>query len=72
VTWIVGGHPHALRHTLGTALAEAGVDLAVMRALLGHAHVETTARYVHLAPGGRSRARRWRLTWTGSWLPPPA
>lgn len=50
VTGILGGHPHALRHTFGTALAEAGVDLAVMQALLGHAHVDTTARYVHLAP----------------------
>ena len=50
LTGIVGGHPHALRHTFGTALAEAGVDLAVMQALLGHAHVDTTARYVHLAP----------------------
>jgi integrase len=34
----------------GTALAEAGVDLAVMQALLGHAHVDTTARYIHLTP----------------------
>jgi integrase/recombinase XerD len=50
LTGIVGGHPHALRHTFGTALAEAGVDLAVMQSLLGHAHVDTTARYVHLAP----------------------
>lgn len=47
---VPGGHPHALRHTFGTALAEAGVDLAVMQALLGHAHIDTTARYVHLAP----------------------
>lgn len=47
---VPSGHPHALRHTFGTALAEAGVDLAVMQALLGHAHVDTTARYVHLAP----------------------
>jgi integrase/recombinase XerD len=47
---ISGGHPHALRHTFGTALAEAGVDLAVMQALLGHAHVDTSARYIHLAP----------------------
>lgn len=47
---VAGGHPHALRHTFGTALAQAGVDLAVMQALLGHAHVDTTARYVHLAP----------------------
>ncbi len=50
LTGITGGHPHALRHTFGTALAEAGVDLAVMQALLGHAHVDTTSRYVHLAP----------------------
>lgn len=33
-----------------TALAEAGVDLAVMQTLLGHTHVDTTARYIHLAP----------------------
>jgi integrase/recombinase XerD len=50
VSGISGGHPHALRHTFGTALAEAGVDLAVMQALLGHAHVDTSARYIHLAP----------------------
>jgi integrase/recombinase XerD len=49
-TGVVAGHPHALRHTFGTALAEAGVDLSVMQALLGHTHVDTTARYIHLAP----------------------
>jgi integrase/recombinase XerD len=47
---VPAAHPHALRHTFGTAMAEAGVDLAVMQALLGHAHVDTTARYIHLAP----------------------
>ncbi|CAG7618239.1 Tyrosine recombinase XerC [Rhodococcus opacus] len=47
---VPAGHPHALRHTFGTAMAEAGVDLEVMQALLGHAHVDTTARYIHLAP----------------------
>jgi integrase len=47
---VPAGHPHALRHTFGTALAEAGVDLSVMQALLGHTHIDTTARYVHLAP----------------------
>ena len=47
---VPAGHPHALRHTFGTALAEAGVDLPVMQALLGHEHVDTSARYMHLAP----------------------
>ncbi len=47
---VLAGHPHALRHTFGTAMAEAGVDLVVMQALLGHAHVDTTARYIHLTP----------------------
>lgn len=50
LTGIGAARPHALRHTFGTALAEAGVDLAVMQSLLGHAHIDTTARYVHLAP----------------------
>jgi integrase/recombinase XerD len=50
ITGVAGGHPHALRHSFGTALAEAGVDLAVIQALMGHAHVDTSARYVHLAP----------------------
>jgi site-specific recombinase XerD len=50
IAGIPAGNPHALRHTFGTALAESGVDLAVMQALLGHAHVDTSARYIHLAP----------------------
>jgi integrase/recombinase XerD len=50
IAGVPAGNPHALRHTFGTALAEAGVDLAVMQALLGHAHVDTSARYIHLAP----------------------
>jgi site-specific recombinase XerD len=44
------GHPHALRHSFGTALAEAGVDLAVIQALMGHDHVDSTVIYLHLAP----------------------
>lgn len=42
--------PHRLRHTFGTDLASAGIDLLVLRELMGHVHVETTAAYVHLAP----------------------
>jgi site-specific recombinase XerD len=47
---VPAGHPHALRHSFGTALAEAGVDLAVLQALMGHDHVDSSAAYVHLAP----------------------
>lgn len=49
-TGVEAAHPHALRHSFGTALAEAGVDLAVIQALLGHAHVDSSAGYIHLAP----------------------
>jgi integrase/recombinase XerC len=42
--------PHRLRHTFGTELAAAGIDLLVLRDLMGHASPETTAGYVHLSP----------------------
>jgi site-specific recombinase XerD len=41
--------PHRLRHTYGTDLAAAGIDLLVLRELMGHASPETTARYVHVS-----------------------
>jgi integrase/recombinase XerC len=41
--------PHRLRHTYGTQLASAGMDLLVLRELMGHASPETTAGYVHLS-----------------------
>ena len=41
--------PHRLRHTYGTELAAAGVDLLVLRELMGHVSPETTASYVHLS-----------------------
>jgi integrase/recombinase XerC len=41
--------PHRLRHTYGTELATAGIDLLVLRELMGHSSPETTAAYVHLS-----------------------
>jgi site-specific recombinase XerD len=41
--------PHRLRHTYGTELAAGGIDLLVLRQLMGHASPETTAAYVHLS-----------------------
>jgi len=41
--------PHRLRHTYGTELAAAGIDLLALRDLMGHASPETTGKYVHLS-----------------------
>ena len=41
--------PHRLRHSYGTELAAAGIDLLVLRDLMGHASPENTAGYVHLS-----------------------
>lgn len=56
IAGVPAGHPHALRHSFGTALAEAGVDLAVMQALMGHDHVDSAAAYIHLSPAHVRRA----------------
>lgn len=42
--------PHRLRHTYGTELAAAGMDLLVLCELMGHVSPETTAGYVHVSP----------------------
>ena len=50
--------PHRLRHTYGTGLADAGIDLLVLRDLMGHASPETTAGYVHLSAASLAREYR--------------
>src|SRR5262245_20491273 len=53
---------HALRHTFGAHLAQRGVDMAVIRDLLGHHSVTLTELtekyYAHLAPSSLSNAVR--------------
>lgn len=40
---------HTLRHTYATHLLEQGINILNIKELLGHANIETTMVYLHLA-----------------------
>jgi site-specific recombinase XerD len=56
-------HPHGLRHTFASELADEGVPINVISRLLGHSNSGTTARYIdHINPAAAidvARARVW-------------
>lgn len=52
----VPGTPHALRHWFGSALCEAGVDSLVIKELMGHESIATTAIYVDVPVRQRTAA----------------
>ena len=67
------GGIHTLRHCYATHLLEAGADLHSLSQWLGHRHVSTTSRYLHLArPDLPDGARREPLALLSALPPIPA
>jgi integrase len=57
-------HPHALRHTFGSALAARGVSATVIGSLLGH-QAGTSITSWYLTPGEDERRAAMESLWEG-------
>jgi len=56
---------HDLRHTYGSLLVAGGIDLASVKAAMGHARITTTERYLHARPA-TELAERFTAALSGS------
>jgi len=65
----VGARPlrfHDLRHSYGSLLAAAGVDLVTIKEMMGHSALSTTGRYLHARPASKQAATFTRVFATTS------
>jgi site-specific recombinase XerD len=46
---IFNANPHRFRHTFGTEMVKAGISIAVLMKLMGHAYIQTTMLYVNIS-----------------------
>lgn len=67
--WPPGVRPYQLRHTVGLALSEAGVDLADVSALLGHSRPLTTRSHYVPVLGSRLQEALTRIDSRIGWTP---
>ena len=49
-------HPHILKHSLGTHLANSGVPVQVVQQRLGHRNIQNTLVYLQISSGYVDRA----------------
>lgn len=57
---------HDLRHTYGSLLVAGGIDLASVKAAMGHSRITATERYLHARPAGEL-ADRFTRALGGAW-----
>jgi integrase len=70
--WPKTVRPYNLRHSVGIALSESGVDLADIQAHMGHSRIATTRKFYVPVLAGRMQAASGRLEGRLGWGPPKA